>query len=68
VLLSSSTVSSSNRSLLEDVSISVSAGVDIRLWVAAVDDPVAALLAGMEEIEGAASQILALGLKAQLDQ
>jgi len=61
-------MSSNNVSPSEDVSISVSAGVDIHLQVVAVDEWTADLLAGTEETDGTVLQILALGLMAQPDQ
>ena len=66
----SSSVSSNNGSPSEDVSISVHvlADAEVCLRVVKVDDPAAALFAGTEDIEGAESRILALGLKVQPDQ
>ena len=60
-------MSSNNGLPLEDVSISVLADAEVHLWVVKVDDPVAALFAGTEGIEGGKSWILGLGLKVQPD-
>ena len=64
----SSSISSNNGSPLEDVSISVLADAEVHLWVVKVDDPVVALFTRTEDIEGAESWILVLGLKVRPDQ
>lgn len=44
------------------------ADAEVHLWVVKVDDPVVALFTRTEDIEGAESWILVLGLKVRPDQ